>query len=140
MIRSLAAAHARTAGSSASFSLISCVRCRSNDGWRKNNPRTISPLKFSSLNRCRHGSESPILLARKQAGPQICRIALAGLYALTGLCGLFLACGEICFNLISMPQVVGDGCIGVGQGEAGVLLDNGLWSRAILEGMDHQFH
>src|SRR5947209_524713 len=72
------AAHSRMSGSGVCMRPTSCTRTSSSPGCRRNKPRTMSPLKFSSLTR---RSMDHFLLGSTshQAGPQLSPVGLLGL-------------------------------------------------------------
>src|ERR1700736_1103440 len=101
----------------------SCTRTSSSSGCRRTKPRTISPLKFSSLT---SRSMALFLLgpASQQAGPQFGPVGLLGLDRSTDHCRFRRAPAEVVLHLRLVAEIPGQDRVHVGQLEGVVALDN----------------
>src|SRR4051794_22726869 len=100
---------------------------------RRNKPRTISPLKFSSLTRrsMHHFLLGPM---SHQASPKFSPVGLLGLDGSPNRLRFFGPLAQVVLRLV--PEIPREHRVYVGELESVVALDNALGGRAIFKGVN----
>src|SRR5947209_4990294 len=128
------AAHSKMSGSGVRMRPTSCTRTSSSSGCRRNKPRTMSPLKFSSLTR---RSMYTFFLGptSHQADSQLGPVGLLGLDRSADRLPFLRPLAQVLLHFSLVSEIPGEHRVHVGQLERVIALDNSLGSRPILEGV-----